>query len=63
MDKSFITMLPATANIASSASVTIPAGKTVAILLYSSAYYYTLLIKATTPSLCIGTSITLKVHF
>jgi len=30
-----------TANIASSASVTIPAGKTVAILLYTSAYYYT----------------------
>ena len=30
-----------TANIASSASVVIPAGKTVAILLYTSAYYYT----------------------
>lgn len=29
------------ANIASSASVVIPAGKTVAILLYTSAYYYT----------------------
>jgi hypothetical protein len=30
-----------TANIASSASIVIPAGKTVAILLYTSAYYYT----------------------
>lgn len=30
-----------TSNIASSANVLIPAGKTVAILLYSSAYYYT----------------------
>lgn len=30
-----------TANIASSASVVIPAGKTIAILLYTSAYYYT----------------------
>lgn len=30
-----------TANIVSSASVVIPAGKTVAILLYTSAYYYT----------------------
>ncbi|ETZ04395.1 hypothetical protein K737_301232 [Holospora undulata HU1] len=40
MDK-YLNYAASTANIASSANVLIPAGKTVAILLYSSSYYYT----------------------